>query len=270
MVVNNTITEFRLESNHFDLFDNDMVYLTQWLRRQPVRVFECKMACWDLVDINVKQEFYEAMFNCPTLDRLVILWHDFADIDFTRLTFAMKSLEMKNCKWSSRQVKSLASRLPSSNITQFELDGCDFGDDYGFNGLECLVQILPQTSIQWLKLTELSICNSPKWCGWAQLFEKCSLQTLVLGSGDLPSSFVQSLAAAIENNQTICVLELEHVAIANDDLHVLIQSMTASSRRVLTKRFVLTSQQQEMNPSLVESLTKLATQNGGQFVYRTK
>ncbi|KAH9115221.1 hypothetical protein AeMF1_010738 [Aphanomyces euteiches] len=265
---NNTITEFHLESKYSHLFDCDMVYLTKWLRRQPVRIFECSASCWDPVDINLQQEFYEAMFNCPTLDRLK-LRHYLDDVDFTRFNFPMKSLKLKDCLWSSEHVTSLARRLPASKITDFELNGCDFGDDYGFDGLECLVEILPQTSIQWLKLTELSIDDSPKWCEWAQSFENCPLQTLVVGSAELPSSFVQSLAAAIQNNQTICVLELERVAIANDDLYLLIQSMTASSRRVQTKQIVLTSPLQEMNSSLVESLTKLGTQNGGQFAYRT-
>ncbi|KAF0723648.1 hypothetical protein Ae201684P_007314 [Aphanomyces euteiches] len=265
---NNTITDFRLKSKYSDLCDSDMVYLTKWFRHQPVRMFECDMCCWGSMDINVPQEFYQAMFNCPTLNRLVILWHHLSDIDFTYFNLTMKSLQMKNCSWSSDNIKTFASRLPTSKITHFELDGCDFGDDDGFDGLECLVQILPQTTIQWLKLTELSIDDSPQWCEWAQLFEKCPLYTLVIGVASFPSCFVQSLAAAIENNQTICVLELEHVAIANDDLHLLIQSMTASSRRVQTKQLILTSPQQEMNSSWVESLTKLAIQNGGQFVYR--
>ncbi|KAG9399786.1 hypothetical protein AC1031_011209 [Aphanomyces cochlioides] len=268
---NNTITDFRLKSKYCDLCDSDMVYLTKWLCHQPVRIFGCDMCCWGSMDINVPQEFYQAMFNCPTLNRLVILWHHLADIDFTGFNLAMKSLEMKNCSWSSDNIKSFASRLPSSNITHFELNGCDLGgdNDDGFEGLECLVQILPQTSNQWFKLTELCIDDSPQWCGWARLFEKCPLHTLVIGSADLPSCFVQSLAAAIQNNQTICELELEHVAIANDDLHLLIESMTASSRRVQTKRIILISQQQEMNPSWVECLTKLASKHGGQFIYST-
>ncbi|KAG9399785.1 hypothetical protein AC1031_011208 [Aphanomyces cochlioides] len=52
---NNTITEFRLESKYSYLFDPYVDYLTEWFRRQPVRIFKCSASCYDYTNIDLQQ-----------------------------------------------------------------------------------------------------------------------------------------------------------------------------------------------------------------------
>ncbi|KAG9397802.1 hypothetical protein AC1031_016596 [Aphanomyces cochlioides] len=199
------ITDLKVVAPEYNTKANDLLNLTQWFRRQPVQKFECVLTDWYEIDTVVRQEFYRAMINCPTLDRLNLSNCYLDDMDFAPLNFTMKSLELVYCLVSPTKVESLANRLAGSNVTSLELSGYE---DENTHGLECLVQVLPRTSIKHLKLTALDIEDNPRWCSLAQHFGNCTLNTLTIQSKQIPSAFAQSLAVAIQNNQTICELNL--------------------------------------------------------------
>ncbi|CAK5059490.1 unnamed protein product [Aphanomyces euteiches] len=259
------IIDFNIVAPYHRMTASDVVYLTKWFQEQPVREFLWCLKDLGVMDSGVKQDFYEAMFNCPTLDRLELSGFELDDVNFTHLTFAMKSLCLQFCLESSQVVKSMSNRLESSNIANLELTAY-YDDD--LDGIECLLNTLPCTSIKHLKLSLMPIDNSPTWCCLALLFEKCTLETLTLEIDNLCSAFFQSLTTAIQNNHTICELDLSWSAIAVEDLKLLIESMTMPSRQVRTKRVsILSSSLQGMEPSTVENLTELAKERGGEFLY---
>ncbi|KAG9399805.1 hypothetical protein AC1031_011227 [Aphanomyces cochlioides] len=62
----------------------------QWFRHYPVRVFSCWSLTWTEHDAALEEEFYEAMFNCPTLHELTLTGCILNDVDTTNLDMKMR------------------------------------------------------------------------------------------------------------------------------------------------------------------------------------
>ncbi|KAF0731389.1 hypothetical protein Ae201684P_006835 [Aphanomyces euteiches] len=258
------IVEFQVISPNYEFTTLDLVHLTQWFRDQPVRMFSCLAILSIDIEMDLKKAFFQAMFSCPTLDKLELSFFDLVDVDFTLMTFTMRSLLLGSCLLYSSHVEALARQLVGSQLTEFDLTG--YNDD-NLYGIECLVRCVPRTSIQYLALNFESIHDSPKWCNLAQLFENCTLDKLTIAAETIPPEFAATLGRAIQNNHTICELNLAWSDIAMDDLGGLIQSMTHPSRQVPTKRIKWESSTQGgLDPSVVQALMEFTASCGGEFV----
>ncbi|KAG9397772.1 hypothetical protein AC1031_016622 [Aphanomyces cochlioides] len=210
------LTEFEFFRETHAMTASSLVQLIEWFRRQPVRVFECKAGTWDQINKSLNQSFYEAIFNCPTLDKLVLSNCDFHGLDFSRLKFSKRSLQLGYCSIGSEFIISLASRLEISKITQFKLCVCR---DISIDSIVYLVRILPSTSIKYLTLTDISF-NIENLIKLAQLVENCALETLSLHTILSSRSFVESLVTAIQSNQTIHDLELSLPGITVEEMRL--------------------------------------------------
>ncbi|CAK4430334.1 unnamed protein product, partial [Aphanomyces euteiches] len=99
------------------------------------------------------------------------------------------------------------------------------------------------------------------------MFESCPVPTLALYSEKIPSCFAQAFATALEKNQSICELDLDHSDIGLADLQQLIRSFSNSSRPVKTKRFkVKGPNSRSILDDEEESLKKLAAECGVEFM----
>ncbi|CAK4863831.1 unnamed protein product, partial [Aphanomyces euteiches] len=85
----------------------------------------------------------------------------------------------------------------------------------------------------------------------------------------IPTGFAQAFATALEKNQFICELDLDHSDIGISDLKQLIRSFSNSSRPVKTKRFkVKGPNSRSILDDEEESLKKLAAECGVEFMSR--
>ncbi|KAH9163464.1 hypothetical protein LEN26_000506 [Aphanomyces euteiches] len=231
---NHRITDVDIFSINYELSESDLEYLTQWFRHQPVQRFEY-FGDVDVIDQDIRQAFYQAIFESSTLDNLSLSHFDFDGIDFSTWTFKMTWLELNNCLKRSRQVEAFAHRLHDTNLSYLELN--NYWDD-NIYGIECLLRVLPLTSIKQLGLTGVYI-DSPSWLQLVPLFENCTLEILTLRADNIPSDFAQSFARAMQNNHTICQLNLGIHEFAIDDLQILVECFYHPSRRVKTKCIML-------------------------------
>ncbi|KAH9159255.1 hypothetical protein LEN26_002435 [Aphanomyces euteiches] len=134
---------------------------------------------------------------------------------------------------TSDVVKSLASQLEDSGVNHLAIVQYT---DKNTEGMEHLLRVLPRTSIKHLELSHLLI-DDTTWCKLAPLFESCPVSILTLHSEKIPTGFAQDFATALEKNQSICELDLDHSDIGHADLQQLIRSFSNSSRPVKKKRF---------------------------------
>ncbi|KAG9397875.1 hypothetical protein AC1031_016530 [Aphanomyces cochlioides] len=245
------LTEFEFFRETHAMTASSLVQLIEWFRRQPVRVFECKAGTWDQINKSLNQSFYEAIFNCPTLDKLVLSNCDFHGLDFSRLKFSKRSLQLGYCSIGSEFIISLASRLEISKITQFKLCVCR---DISIDSIVYL----------YLTLTDISF-NIENLIKLAQLVENCALETLSLHTILSSRSFVESLVTAIQSNQTIHDLELSLPGITVEEMRLLIQSVCHPRRRVKRKRLRLRIPKDDEEEHLVKSLKDFAVEYGGEF-----
>ncbi|KAG9397791.1 hypothetical protein AC1031_016641 [Aphanomyces cochlioides] len=234
LATSNQIREFQIANEFLDMTGSNQINLTKWFLNQPVRVFECTSGGWPYRGDAI----YRAMFNCPTLDRLMLSSWDLSDVDFTHLTFEMQTLELHNSFWDSNLLKSLASRLEGSKVIHLQLHGNL--DDTNFVGIESLLQVLPKTRIKSLDLTSLSLSDA-NWCKFAHRIEKCTLDKLLLRVLNWSSTVAGNLANAIRNNQTIYELDLDSRNLSTHDLRLLIESVAHPHRSVRRKRGKLIS-----------------------------
>ncbi|CAK4208574.1 unnamed protein product [Aphanomyces euteiches] len=99
-----------------DLNESNLLDISEWLIREPVRKFTFVGTHeWHDIGDAVKQKFFESMINCPTLDELKFDAREIYDLDFSKFTFSMRSLEVSGL--DSDFAKSFASRLEGSKIT---------------------------------------------------------------------------------------------------------------------------------------------------------
>ncbi|KAG9397839.1 hypothetical protein AC1031_016549 [Aphanomyces cochlioides] len=258
------ITQLHLSFDEYQLTAFDLVHLTEWLRHQPVCQFGCELGDWEDLDFDVKEAFYHAMFNCPTMDVLELSSCEMDDVDFTEYDFPMKSLVLDQCGLSSEQVEALASRLEGSKMTSLQLTDFTF-DNMG--GIESLLEIQPKTPMTHLSLSGLHM-DEAAWSKLAPLIEKCTLETLVFYATQFSSNVTQSLAVAIQNNQTLCELYLNYCEMAISDVELWIQSMTHPSRQTKSKRIKWTTHYEGISdPETLQALIALAVDGGGGFFY---
>ncbi|KAF0731359.1 hypothetical protein Ae201684P_006737 [Aphanomyces euteiches] len=131
------ITELEVNPNGFEVDNAELQHLIEWFHRQPVRVYADSFTNWKLLDYDLRQELCDVMFNCPTLDRLALTDCDLDDMDFSKFSFSMNTLQLYEfCLWKD-DLKLLASRLKDSKLTHLELDGYLVGDDfYGMDSVD--------------------------------------------------------------------------------------------------------------------------------------
>ncbi|KAG9399890.1 hypothetical protein AC1031_011311 [Aphanomyces cochlioides] len=116
------LTEFELykrDKQNYNLAITDSMVqdVLTWLRKQPVRVF--RIQNWVVQNSTLAQTLFETMFNCPTMHRLVVYNCDLDDIDFSKCTFQMYSLEI----WrgmSSVTFYEMVTHLLKSKVTKFK------------------------------------------------------------------------------------------------------------------------------------------------------
>ncbi|KAH9125432.1 hypothetical protein AeMF1_003942 [Aphanomyces euteiches] len=261
------ITELQITDAYYRMTASSLLYLAKWFRQHPVQKFECVVSHFASIDKAVRQEFCQALLNCSTLDRVKLPSCYLEDLDFSLFRFEMMSLELCCGTISSDYVMSLAHPLEGSKVTRLALNACD---DEDLDGIECLLDILPRTLIKHLAFEGLTIDDNPSWSKVVPLFEYCKLETLVLKCPNIPSAFAQGLAVALRHNQTICELDLQHCDIDSDDVRLLIESVTHSSRQVAAKRIKLrttkTRWRRGIEDSIVMTLKEFATVCGGEFV----
>ncbi|CAK4162385.1 unnamed protein product [Aphanomyces euteiches] len=274
--MSNAITEFLAYTVQYKMTTSDVIRLTKWFRTQPVRRLELAFVDAGAADKDVKKEFYEAMLKCETLETLNISNRGFTDIinisnrGFTDLEFikwplALKSLRLNLEGITSDVVKSLASQLEDSGVNHLAIVQYT---DKNTEGMEHLLRVLPRTSIKHLELSHLLI-DDTTWCKLAPLFESCPVSILTLHSEKIPTGFAQDFATALEKNQSICELDLDHSDIGHADLQQLIRSFSNSSRPVKRKRFkVKGPYSQPIVDDEEESLKKLAAECGVKFMNR--
>ncbi|KAG9397876.1 hypothetical protein AC1031_016531 [Aphanomyces cochlioides] len=263
VVESHQLTELQASPDSHAMTSSNLVNLIAWFRRQPVRVFECTSATCRRIDKSLKQSFYEAIFNCPTLDKLILSKCDFQGLDFSRFRFSMRSLQLGYCRMGSDYINSLASRLENSNLTHLGVYVCH---DVSIDSVESLVRVLPYTSIKHLALTSLPF-NSKDLSKLSQLCENCPVESLSLHAFQSSFSFVKSLATAIQNNKTIHDLEVLLPGITVEEMRFLIQSVCHPSRRLKRKLPKLTIPGNKMEKPLIKSLKDFAADCGGEFKY---
>ncbi|CAK4068324.1 unnamed protein product [Aphanomyces euteiches] len=255
----NHLVELKISPEFHSMLALNTEDLIDWFDRQPVRVFECTWGDWLAIDFDLKQELYQAMFNCPTMDTLRLNCCRFRDVDFSQLTFSMRSMQFKNCFSDTNFITQLATRLKGSSVVELEFS--DYRDD-SVDGLECLLQVLPQTSIIRLKMDGLPF-QSLNLHALLPLLENCTLKSLSLLGENFSSAFANALAASLQNNKTICELNLYCRDIAIADMRLLIQSMRDPSRGMLSKTIHLKiSHLDTLDALALETLLKYAAHCG--------
>ncbi|KAG9403218.1 hypothetical protein AC1031_005865 [Aphanomyces cochlioides] len=164
--------------------------LIKWFKRQPVGRFH--MGRWDLqfADIDVKRVFYESMFNCASLKDLSFFSTIFSDIDFSKLTFSMKSLSLRFCDLGSYSMTTLSTRLIGSAVINLALSGIEYGRDF----LQ-LFKILPQTSVKDLNLSAIKLYGG-EFRIFANLLKTCTVETLTFRQNDITPEEVLLVAEA--------------------------------------------------------------------------
>ncbi|KAH9142874.1 hypothetical protein AeRB84_013085 [Aphanomyces euteiches] len=102
------------------LKESNVLDLVVWFSSQPVRKFSLGgYHEWDDIDIAVRQKYYEAMVNCSTLDELVLDASGTNDLDLSKFTFSMRSLEI-HCP-NHFFFESMAGRLEASKVADLKI-----------------------------------------------------------------------------------------------------------------------------------------------------
>ncbi|KAH9099209.1 hypothetical protein LEN26_016222 [Aphanomyces euteiches] len=241
--------------------ESQLLVLSEWFCDGHLQKFslEAGSLCCDR---EMKQLFYEAMFNCPTLDTLVL--HNCFLVDFTGVIFSMKTLVLDRCRLTSFDMQILATRLEKSDLLHLEVNCMKCENTLG---IESLLIVQPHTSIKHLGFSDLPM-DRRSWLEWTPLLEKCTLEKLTLHTHEMPSMIVRILARTLHNNRTICELILSDTRIAYADLRTLTQSITHPSRHVRAKRVKWTTRYGLQVPPLpVYELRAIASERGGEFLY---
>ncbi|KAH9116095.1 hypothetical protein LEN26_012937 [Aphanomyces euteiches] len=254
------ITEFKIYSyGAHHTTERDLENLIEWFRRQPVRVFDAELLAWGHHDLSLRQQFCEAMFNCSTLDSLRLLEHsNFEGINFSRLTFPMKTLRLHNETVTADALRSLSGQLEGSKLTHLEVMDC-------IEGAESLFRILPRTCIKSLNFHGFYI-DDDGWCTLTPLFENCGLESLLLGTQHFSKNVIESLAAVMQRNTTISELFLVSETLDSSSFQVLIDSFSHPSRLVTKRRLkIVTLPLGMMESSTIVSFAVVAAANDCDF-----
>ncbi|KAH9191769.1 hypothetical protein AeNC1_006253 [Aphanomyces euteiches] len=258
------VTNFKVSCHAgYILKRGDLLHLIQWFQRLPVRVFETWFEDWsDHLDRELRQEFCEAMFNCPTLERLWLADCFLYDMDFSEFWFSMKSLSLY--EFDSYSLEFLAEQLEGSDVTSLSLVKPVDNED-NFMGMKRLFHALPRSLIKKLHISEVDLTNRD-WCKLARLLQKSHLESLHLEIKEMTSVVARSFAVAIEKNHSIRQIHLYKCDIAVPDLKTLIRSISNAKRRVRAKRIIWTTlASKNINNADIRSLVELAAECGSEF-----
>ncbi|CAK4635987.1 unnamed protein product, partial [Aphanomyces euteiches] len=140
VAMSNQITEFMAYTMWYKMTTSDVIHLTEWFQKQPIRHFELALVDMGDVDMDVKKAFYEAMLKCETLETLNISNRGFTDLKFTKLPLALKSLLLNLEGMTSDVVKFLASQLEDSGVNHLAI--VQYMDE-NTEGMEHLLRVLP-------------------------------------------------------------------------------------------------------------------------------
>ncbi|KAH9103193.1 hypothetical protein LEN26_015348 [Aphanomyces euteiches] len=123
------ITELTINPIDLRIDNAELLYLIEWFRRQPVRSLLFWFANWRELNYDLRQELCEAIFNCSTMDKLILTDCYLDDLDFTRFSFSMTTLSLYSHCFHGDCLKLLASRLKDSKLTNLELADRTVQDD---------------------------------------------------------------------------------------------------------------------------------------------
>ncbi|KAF0731353.1 hypothetical protein Ae201684P_006987 [Aphanomyces euteiches] len=235
--------------------------IIEWFYRQPVQVLELTGGCWRAVDNAMKHRFYQTILNCTTLDKLKLDCIDLWFLKFVSFTLSARSLQLFTFDMDSEMARALSRRLQGSRVKHLTIE---FYSGNSVDGLRCLLQDLDRTSIEHLEFSGLSI-DVETWCELVPLIANSPLKILTLNAARFDSKFLSMFAKAIQNNHTMYELDLSTTCIANNDLQLLIQAFTHSSRQLATKRIKLLQSIHAIDTLTVHSLKLLAATCGGEF-----
>ncbi|KAF0727969.1 hypothetical protein Ae201684P_009522 [Aphanomyces euteiches] len=185
----------------------------KWFRRQTVREFEFHKWNTQSVDMDIKQEFYETIFNCNSLEKLSIGHSVLGDIDFSKLAFRMKSLDLQFCDLGVCSTTALSSRLIGSGVINLSLCGLDSSED-----ILKLLEILPQTPIQVLNLKAIKILYG-EWKTFVDGLKTCQFDSLLF---DLLGG-VRLLAQGIRNKKPKLLLNVRSSRMSPGDAKNLVE-----------------------------------------------
>ncbi|KAH9151565.1 hypothetical protein LEN26_003839 [Aphanomyces euteiches] len=259
--VTKTITAFEVVAeNGYAVQRDERLHLSQWFHRQPVREFEAWFKDMNLLDIELRQSLCEAMFNCPSLERLKLAAFYLDDMDFTKFSFSMKWLMLD--EQNSDVLNLLATRLTHSKLTDLVLRDCI--DDGTFNGLKSILQALSSSPIKSLEVTDFHL-NCSQWAKLTPLIQTCTLNSLCLDLEVITSTFAQKLAKAILNNRTISELEFLSSEISTPNMRILIQSICNPSRQVDSTCIKWTGVPNSINCDSLISLMEYTSKCGCKF-----
>ncbi|KAH9187443.1 hypothetical protein AeNC1_010581 [Aphanomyces euteiches] len=245
------------------LKESNVLDLVVWFSSQPVRMFSLGgYHEWDDIDIAVRQKYYEAMVNCSTLDELVLDASGTNDLDFSKFTFSMRSLEI-HCP-NHFFFESMAGRLEASKVADLKIFASFVKEISIFKSL---LEVLPKTSIKSLRWDDV-ILDQKHWCELVPLLAKCPLEGLTLNFKKLHTEIAHSIAMALETNEFICELDLSGSFVAMEDFETLIKSMTHPSRPVATKRIIwMRKYRKTAHAEPLAQLKQLAEDRGGEFIF---
>ncbi|KAG9397830.1 hypothetical protein AC1031_016540 [Aphanomyces cochlioides] len=211
------LTEFKIFTSHgYRISNSALVHLIEWFHHQPVRVFESIGGVWGRVDEEVEQSFYQAVFNPPTLESLKLAHVHRDGTLFSQLELSISTIRLERCILNAELVQPLTSQFGRSGVTNLELKEYEDGT---IDVVKNLQRALPTKYIERLNLSGFHIEDST-WCTLFPLIQNCHLETFTLDTEEISSAFAESLALALQGNQTISELGFACVEIAIDDLRL--------------------------------------------------
>ncbi|CAK4939942.1 unnamed protein product [Aphanomyces euteiches] len=200
----------------------------QWFQRQSVQVL--KFSAWSvqIEDAQLRDEFYNAIFSCPTLETLACTSSSMNDIDFTTLSLPMHSLQIQHCHLQSYHIDALASQLVSSGIRHLALRDVFYQSNAG---TVRLFQALSVSSVEVLDISENDFTDET-WRTLAPLLRRSRIKTLLLSSVEMSSEGAMCIAKTIQENDSIQVLDVSHNEIGFEGLRKIILAACDPKRPV--------------------------------------
>ncbi|KAH9131338.1 hypothetical protein AeNC1_019701, partial [Aphanomyces euteiches] len=254
-----TLVELAIICDHGSMTFSAVDHLVEWFNRQPVRLFDYRGYAYQNPQ-NYK--LFQAIFDCPTLETVKLSGFNLRGADIDEITLFMKSLTLRNCMTSYDFISRLTKRLEGSKTTQLSLE---VRHDFDVTGIYYLFENLRQTSIKHLELRVYCV-RIMQLCELTPLIARCSLESLSLHVSRFSKTLAKKLAHAIQQNQSICELDLKRCAIAFEDIRLMIQSITHASRKVKARRIKLDLYNRSFSAERVDELEQLAIDLGGELV----
>ncbi|CAK4611798.1 unnamed protein product [Aphanomyces euteiches] len=226
----------------------------EWFQRRPVHTFHTES--WDIQgeDTNLKQALFEALFNCPTIEKLVCNNTLMGGVNFADCTFSMRSLEISLL--DSTTLKMMANQLIGSNVMDLTVNS---RYDKDIAGIQLLFEILPRTAIETLNLS-YSHYDTPHWQTLAPLLAQSQLKTLILQENDLENAEIDIIARAIQSNNSLVAIDVSLNYIDFKGMQKLIECATDPTRNAQMKLIAVGGN--GISEEDLDLLTELAARKG--------